>query len=119
MKIGEFALKHQVSVRTVRHYENIGLLLTPEREGKYRIFDKDAHARMEFIAKCKIVGLTLAEIGEVIHFFDAPRSERCKMSLQVLDTKKQQLQAKVSGIQNSLNKLNQLEKQIEERLKKC
>jgi DNA-binding transcriptional MerR regulator len=58
------------------------------REGRYRVFDKDAHQRMTFITLCNQIGLTLPEIGGLVPFFDAPKGERCKASLKVIADKK-------------------------------
>jgi DNA-binding transcriptional MerR regulator len=88
MRIGTFAKQYKVTERTIRHYESIGLLPMLAREGRYRVFDKDAHQRMTFITLCNQIGLTLPEIGGLVPFFDAPKGERCKASLKALRTKK-------------------------------
>ncbi|WP_234493974.1 MerR family transcriptional regulator [Vibrio maritimus] len=116
MRIGAFAKQHEVSERTLRHYESIGLLPTQEREGRYRIFNEDAHSRMLFIGRCKQIGLTLAEIGELIQFFDAPKGERCKASLKVIAEKKVTLSQEIVQKQRLLERLNKLELDVQQRI---
>ncbi len=116
MRIGAFSKQYNVTERTIRHYESIGLLPTLARNGRYRVFDQDAHQRMMFITRCKQIGLTLSEIGELVPFFDAPKGERCKASLKVINDKKSALNDEIEQKRAQLSRLEQLEKEVHKRI---
>lgn len=62
-----------VTSRTLRHYEDEGLL-TPERRGQARIYSQRDRARLTLILRGRRVGFTLAEIGEILDLYDADES---------------------------------------------
>ncbi len=67
MRIGELAGEADVTTKTVRYYESIGLLAEPERTaGGYRAYGPDAVERLRFIRDAQASGLTLAEISSVL-----------------------------------------------------
>jgi DNA-binding transcriptional MerR regulator len=67
MTIGELARAAGVNVETVRYYERRGLLVPPERAGGgYRRYGEDALWRLQFVARAKQLGFTLAEIAELL-----------------------------------------------------
>ena len=72
-KIGEFSKLNRVTVKTLRHYEEIGLLV-PSQVDKwtgYRYYDVCQLGRMNTIRDLKELGFTLEEIGEL---FDEGRT---------------------------------------------
>lgn len=69
MQIGELARRSGLSVKTLRYYEEIGVLPRPRRTAAgYRDYDHDVAGRLEFVRAARAVGLTLGEIREVIAF---------------------------------------------------
>jgi MerR family transcriptional regulator, copper efflux regulator len=71
MKIGELAVKSQVSIKTIRYYEEIGLLQVPDRtEGHFRLFSAETVSRLLFIKRLQILGLSLQEIKDCLVVFD-------------------------------------------------
>ncbi|MGQ0671105.1 MAG: heavy metal-responsive transcriptional regulator [Actinomycetota bacterium] len=71
MRIGELADRSGVPTKTIRYYEEIGLVPPPERtEVGYRDYEPDAAGRLAFIRAAQSVGLTLGEIREVLAFRD-------------------------------------------------
>ncbi len=71
MKIGKVARATGLGIQTIRFYEDHGLLPAHQRtEGGYRIFDDADLERLEFIKKAKRVGLSLAEIKDVLVITD-------------------------------------------------
>lgn len=68
--VGELARLAGVSARTIRYYEEIGLLLTARRfSGGRRAFDDDALERLRFIGRLKRLGLSLREIRHLNDVF--------------------------------------------------
>ncbi len=73
MKIGELARKTGCQVVTIRYYEKEGLLGSPERTGSnYRIYSEHDLDRLRFIRHCRLHGMTLAEIRELLAFREHP-----------------------------------------------
>ena len=58
-----------VTSRTLRHYEDEGLL-APERRGQARIYSPRDRARLTLILRGRRVGFTLAEIREILDLYD-------------------------------------------------
>ena len=65
MSIGEMAREFGVSLRTLRFYEDRGLL-APRREGTARYYGATDRLRLQMIQKGKHLGFTLAEISDLI-----------------------------------------------------
>jgi DNA-binding transcriptional MerR regulator len=103
-QIGELANLLELSPRTIRYYEEIGLLNSVKRiEGGKRIFtDKDSQ-RLRFITRLKHLGLTLSEMLELEDIYQIHRTNRKVLPrlLELLDTHA----AKIDERINSLNKL--------------
>ena len=85
MRIGEVAERVGVNPKTIRYYERIGLLPDPARlPSGYRDYNDDDVDRLGFIRTAQRLGLTLAEISEILAFRE--RDERpCEYVLGVLD----------------------------------
>ena len=65
-RIGELAAKVGVTERTIRYYEERGLLESVKRlEGGQRVYTNDDIRRLKFIQKLKVLGLSLAEMQEL------------------------------------------------------
>jgi hypothetical protein len=55
-----------ITERTIRHYEQMGLLPKPARKGKYKIYKKELFDRIEIISDLKNEGKTLEEIKNIL-----------------------------------------------------
>ena len=65
--IGDIAKRVGMSVKTIRYYEGLGLLSPPERtEAGYRVYAEQDVERLRFIKGGKALGLSLADIKEVL-----------------------------------------------------
>ncbi|MDG9882830.1 MerR family transcriptional regulator [Pseudomonas sp. GD04058] len=62
MYIGEAARLSATTVKTIRHYESIGLLPKPRRHGKYRIYDQHAVELLVLVKCAQKLGFTLREM---------------------------------------------------------
>jgi DNA-binding transcriptional MerR regulator len=72
MKIGALAGRSGLPVKTLRYYEDLGLLPAVGRsEGGYRLFGEESLRRLEFIRRLKSLGLTLDDIAECLAVYDA------------------------------------------------
>jgi DNA-binding transcriptional MerR regulator len=67
MKIGELGKRTSVPTKTIRYYEDIGLLPEPERaHNGYREYSDDAVLRLRFIRDAQATGLSLTEIASIL-----------------------------------------------------
>ncbi len=87
LRIGELAAELSINPKTIRYYEEIGLLPEPSRSTSgYRLYDATDRDRLRFIIKAKAVGLTLEEIGEIVALRTDGR-QPCDHVLTLLDRK--------------------------------
>jgi len=72
MFIGKLAAQLGLNPRTLRYYENLGLLLAPSRTmNGYRVYNEETAQRLTLITKAKSLGLTLKEIGRILVLRDS------------------------------------------------
>jgi DNA-binding transcriptional MerR regulator len=67
--IRELTKEFNVTARTLRHYEDEGLI-APARRGQARIYSQRDHARVTLILRGRRVGFSLAEIREILDLYD-------------------------------------------------
>ncbi|GAB3195930.1 MerR family transcriptional regulator [Geodermatophilus arenarius] len=71
LQIGQVAERTGLSLRTIRFYEESGLVLPSGRtEGGFRLYGEDAVARLEVVKRMKPLGLTLDEVRELLTLLD-------------------------------------------------
>ncbi len=106
--IGSLARLAGVSTRTVRYYEEIGLLTTARRfAGGRRVFGEEAVQRLRFIGRLKRLGFSLEEIRHLNEVFALHRST--KEMLEVLD---KQLAGRMDDLALQLTELARLKKDL-------
>ncbi len=113
MRIGELASRVGVNPKTVRYYEGIGLLPTPEREPSgYRDYDGQDVDRLRFIRTAQRLGLSLCEIAEILAFRE--RAERpCDYVLEVLGRQVADLDRRMAEMAELRRELTELKKQAD------
>jgi MerR family copper efflux transcriptional regulator len=85
VRIGELARRTGLTTKTLRFYEQAGLLPEPERQPSgYRDYDESALARLRFVRAAQAAGLTLAEVRQVIGVRDQT-GPPCQHVTQLLD----------------------------------
>jgi len=68
LRIGEVARRAGVRTDTLRYYERLGLVEpTTRSSGGYRLYDAGTFERLSFVRKAQALGLTLQEVGEILH----------------------------------------------------
>jgi len=72
MQIGELAERTEMSLRTIRHYDEVGLLTPSGRsEGGFRLYTHDDYLRLMVIRRMKPLGFSLDEMAELLRVVDA------------------------------------------------
>jgi DNA-binding transcriptional MerR regulator len=86
LKVGELAKKSGLTVRTLHHYDAIGLLTPSARaDNGYRLYNRDDIARLHRIQALRGFGLTLADIGAYLTQPDKPLSDIIARQIAMLD----------------------------------
>ena len=115
-RIGELASSVGLTTRTIRYYEEIGLLDSVRRgEGGKRVYTDQDNQRLRFIKRLKDLGLTLAEMQELEDIYRIDRTNR-----RVLPRLLQLLESHATRIDNRVRNLNKLRNEIisyQERIK--
>ncbi|MCM3695146.1 MerR family transcriptional regulator [Microbacterium oleivorans] len=72
MRIGEVAERTELSFRTLRHYDEIGLVTPSARtDGGFRLYTEDDVTRILLIRRMKPLGFSLEEMRELLGVVDA------------------------------------------------
>ncbi|AFZ33424.1 MULTISPECIES: heavy metal-responsive transcriptional regulator [Cyanophyceae] len=109
--IGSVAKTSGMPIKTIRYYEELGLLKTTGRtEGGYRLFNSDVFSRLSFIKRAQGLGLSLSEIKEFLDVYDQgdlpcdhikvkleDKLEAIEQQIQQLQILKQELRGLLSG----------------------
>ena len=99
--IGEISRLVELSQRTIRYYEEIGLLHSVRRieNGKRVYTDRDVR-RLKFINRLKVLGLSLAEMVELEKIYRKQRNNReiLPKLLEILDERAAQIDERVSQL---------------------
>lgn len=105
MLIGDVAERSGVSTKTLRYYEDIGILAPPDRSpGGYREFDEDVLDRLAFIRAAQVVGLSLAEIRGIIAVRDDGETP-CGHALELL-------RARAGEIDRTIRELRSIQRDL-------
>lgn len=107
LKIGEAAAKSGLPVKTIRYYDDIGLLApTVERsQSGYRLFVPQVIDRLAFIKRAQSLGLSLVEVKEILAVHDR--------GLLPCEKVKGQIQDKVAEITAQIEQLNTLRTELQ------
>ena len=98
MRIGQLAAQTGYSVRTIRFYDQSGLLPAPSRTpAGYRSYDQDAVIRLRFVRSAQALGLSLAEIADVLRIRDH-QGPPCSYVAELLDTHIDALNARIKEL---------------------
>ena len=105
--ISELAKEFGVTTRTIRFYEDQGLL-NPAREGTNRVFSSRDRVRLKLALRGKRLGFSLAEIRELFELYDVSRDERKQLEefLSRLDRRRAHLEQQREDIEVMLNEIN-------------
>jgi DNA-binding transcriptional MerR regulator len=109
--IAELAREFDLTPRAIRYYEDQGLI-TPARAGVQRVYTKRDRTRLKLTQRGKRLGLSLAEIRELIDMYDtAPESSQLARLLEVLARQRAKLAQQREDIEAVLGELDAFEVQ--------
>lgn len=109
--IGDLSREFGVTTRTIRFYEDQGLL-SPTREGQNRIYRPRDRVRLKLILRGKRLGFSLKEIKELIELYDAPEGEtgQLRSFIDKIRARRGELMVQKQDIEHVLDELDSLER---------
>ena len=108
MRIGEVARRSGVPIRTIRYYEDIGVLDPPPRRASgYRDYDDGVIDRLAFVRSAQTVGLTLGEIREIVAF-RARGETPCAHVINLIAQRSADLSRRIAELQTMQAELTRL-----------
>lgn len=107
--ITDLSREFEVTTRTIRFYEDQGLL-SPERRGRTRIYHKRDRARLTLILRGKRLGFALGEIRYLLDLYDQAQDEKPQLRelLNALSQKRAALEAQKADIEALLAEMDSL-----------
>lgn len=116
--ITEVAQAYDVSTRTIRYYEELGLLKPDRTAGNRRIYPKAEVVKLRLILRGKRYGFTLEEIKEMILLFDKDRTgiKQLERTIDFGNEKIGQVEDKIQELTEMKMEMEQLLMQFAEKL---
>ncbi len=116
MTIGKLAQAAGVTTKTIRYYEQLGLIEAPRRSASgYRLYSPDMQHRLTYITQAKRLGLSLREIQELLDLYH-PSQVPCGHMLALMDQKLQQIETMMRDLEVFQRHLQQLRDTCQNRI---
>ena len=116
--IAELAAEFDVTLRTIRFYEDLGLI-SPGRRGTQRVFSSRDRIRLKLILRGRRLGMTLDEIRTIIDMYDEQPGEAGQLTylLGQIGDRRAELERRRQDIEDSLTELAELERRCRDDLR--
>ena len=121
-RIGELAAIVGMTERTIRYYEEVGLLDSVKRlEGGTRIYTDEDVRRLKFIRKLKVLGLSLQEMTELESIYRPERSNRAVLPriIELLDSHLETVDGRISELQALRAEIRSYREHLVDRLREA
>ena len=115
--IGELAKEFDITTRSIRFYEDQGLL-APQRQGQTRLYTNKDRVRLKLILRGKRLGFSLSETKNLFDLYDMENSSARQLQtvLTLIDDKKASLKQQLEDIKVLLVELGNLEERCRDEL---
>ena len=106
-----------VTLRTIRHYEDVGLI-SPERRGTTRVFHSRDRIRLRLILRGKRLGFSLPEIRTIVNMYDEQPGEAGQLQylLDQIEVRRAELEQMRRDIDETMGELAHVEARCREDL---
>jgi DNA-binding transcriptional MerR regulator len=117
--IADLADEYGVTPRTIRHYEDVGLL-APERRGTQRVFRNRDRIRLGLVLRGKRLGFSLDEIARIVNMYDQQPGEAGQLEylLDQIDVRRAELEQRRRDIEETLAELDDVERRCRDHLRR-
>ena len=118
LTIGELAAELQLDPKTIRYYEEVGLLPEPRRsESGYRLYSRYETERLRLVKRAKLLGLSLAEIKEIVEYAIDGRCNALECHLlSLVEAKLGEIDQKIGDLVTFRENLRQYHSDLSSRL---
>jgi len=115
--ISQLAEEFGVTLRTIRHYEDVGLL-SPARRGTIRVFDTRQRIRLQLVLRGKRLGFSLPEIATIVNMYDDQPGEAGQLQylLDQIEVRRVELEQMRRDIDQTMAELAHVERRCREDL---
>jgi DNA-binding transcriptional MerR regulator len=115
--ISELAKEFDITTRTIRFYEEKGLI-HPRREGSRRLYSAADRVRVQLILRGKRIGMTLQESADVIDLYDPEHdnTEQLHSLISNVSERRQSLLQQKQDIDDMLTGLDEVQRLCEQAL---
>ncbi len=108
LQIGELSRRSDLPIKTLRYYEEIGLIEAVNRtQGGFRLFSPSCLDRLSFIKEAKAIGLSLAEIGQILAIYDRGQPP-CPLVEKTLTDKLREIDQRIASLIHLRHRLETL-----------
>jgi len=116
--ISELASEFEVTTRTIRFYEDKGLL-TPKRDGQRRIYSASDRVRLILILRGRRLGFSLDESREIIDLYDPVGQRTSHSNAKQLTRYLEKIQLKQSALAKQLKDIKVMQKELKQAELRC
>ncbi|MGN6612414.1 MAG: MerR family transcriptional regulator [Angustibacter sp.] len=115
--IAQIAEELGITHRTVRYYEDLGLI-SPERRGTVRVFHPRDRIRLQLVLRGKRLGFPLEEIRTIVDMYDEQPGEagQLRYLLGQIDDRRAELEQRKRDVEAALTELDDLERRCHDDL---
>ena len=116
--ISDLAREFEITPRTIRYYEDEGLI-SPDRVGQKRIYYAGDRVRLALVLRGKRLGFSLAEAKDIIDLYSAPQGEagQLRTLLGKLETKRDLLEEKRRDLDATISNMDRYAARCREQLR--
>jgi DNA-binding transcriptional MerR regulator len=118
-RIGELAANVGMTERTIRYYEEVGLLDSVKRlDGGTRVYTDEDVRRLKFIRKLKVLGLSLQEMHELEGMYKTQRSNKVVLPrlIELLDSHLETVDGRIAELQALRDEIRRYREHVAQRL---
>ena len=116
--ISQLSKEFEITTRTIRHYEDLGLL-APTRRGQTRVYSPADRIRLKLILRGKRLGLSLYDSREIIDMYEPGKTnvDQLRKLIDAIQLQRHKLNQQLDDISKLLQDLNKAETDCAEALK--
>ena len=111
MFIKQVAKKLKITTRSIRHYEDLGIIKSDRLKNNYRVYDAKNYDKLKFLVRARNLGFSLKECKNLIKLFE--NDTRQSASVREIAKKK------LNDIKLQIKELDNLKVSLEWLVKKC
>ena len=111
MFIQQVAKKLNITTRTIRHYEDLGIIKSNRLKNNYRVYDTKNYDKLKFLVRARNLGFSVKECKELIKLFE--NDTRQSASVREIAKKK------LNDLKLQIRELDNLKVSLEWLVKKC